>query len=359
MPPPDPKVTELPASKTAGEAQLKTPPSTAINRPETPEFTFTFQALELLAQRLIAELEKPPEVLEIPLGKWKRFKHRAKNGWKGFVSVAKDVGPFFTGVASIATSIMIAFVTVTVTAGVAYFTYQLNKKQAEASRLSLQTAALADFIEADSKKRTVAAIKLASYGKEAFPFIKVALGLEDPVRSGGVQTLQMMYQTQPEIREALVAETLKNFKEGTPMLRFGVLSFYSAIALQLQTEHKKQFLDELKIRFEPNGSSCSKETGAFVQEAVIFFAACSLVDVKQVLLDIAQNCPHETATDEYEGPRGHAVFMLAELIEQQGLAKTERDEIIKIFRNLRTDASDPLKNTIDGAIKQIEKINGP
>jgi len=339
----NPKPNKRPASYHPVKSSPKPEAPGGANGQVAPEFNSIFQALDLIAQRVVVELEKPPQVVA---KNWRRY---PKIGWTKFVKFAKDVGPFFIGLGSIFASLMIAF-----------NTYTFNKEQAITNRLIEKTAAVADFTE-DEKKRNVAAVKLAAYGMEAFPYIKVALGVDDPnMREGGVQTLQIMYQTQPDIRARLLTETTAYFNDKNQVLSYGALKFYSAIAPELSEDKERPaFVQQLKSHFGVNAGSCGKDTGDFVLQAVMFLATCRLNDVRQLLLDIAQNCPHEGSNTDYDGARMHAVNMLAEMIEKQHLPKPEREAIVNTLRGLKDDTRQDVNASIDQAITKIEGSKDP
>lgn len=319
------------------------------------ELNSVFRALDLIAERIVAELEKPVQAPVEPKNLRQRFSQFAKRRWERFVVFAKDLGPFFNGVAGICVSIMIGLVT----SYIAWSNYHFNRQQAITDRLIERTEAVANFGE-NEKKRAVAAIQLAAFGKDAFPFIKIALRLDDEgMREGGVQTLLNIYRTQPDIRTELLDETAKYFEEKNPTLSFGVLKFYNTIATELDESQRLWFLEKLKSHFGANASSCAADSGRVVLEVVKFVAACPLNNGKQLLLDIAQYCPHEGTNVDYDGARIHAVNMLSELIEKQHLPRSERDAIVKILRDLKADASAEMTPNLDEAIAQIERSKDP
>ena len=356
MPNSESKPPERPAPGPTVKPPLKQEPLAGGNGHVIPELNSIFRALDLIAQRVVAELERPPQESVVPKNWWQRRVQSAKRRWNSFVPFAKDVGPFFNGFGSICVTIMMGLVT----SYIAWSAFDFNRQQAITNRLIERTAALADFSE-DEKKRSVAAIKLAAFGKDAFPFIKIALRLDDEgMREGGVQTLQNMYQTQPDIRKQILEETAGYFKDKNSVLSFGALKFYSTIAPELSEEKQRlEFIQLLKSHFGANAGLCSNDTGAFVLEAVTFLAACPLNDVKQLLLDIAQNCPHEGTNADYDGARIHAVNMLSDMIEKQHLPKSERDAIVNALRGVKIDASEDLNTNIDKAITRIEGSKDP
>lgn len=330
--------TETPAVKPEPEKK-----QTKEREEQTPALNSIFQVFELVAEGMLIKLREPPPQVS-----------SRRQKWNAFVQLAKDIGPLVTGVASI----LVGIVAVIVTASVGFFNYQFNVNQAEATQRNLKTTALADFIEQDDGKRKLAALKLAAYGAEALPAVKLALGApHDDIRSGGAQTGVALYQSRPDLRQALLAEMLNWFKESNPTLRLGVLEFYSGAALQLTAEERAAFFAELKLRLGQNANSCANETGAFVQQSVTFLAVGSFHETKELLLGIAQNCPH--AAPEYAGARNHAVNVLPIVVQQQRLPKNERDAVVSSLRNLKADASDELNSNIDTAIQKIEETRDP
>lgn len=311
---------------------------------QVPELSSIVQVLGVLSEAIIAELREPPA----PATSWQRIR-------KGFVQFAKDVGPFVTGLGSIAVSIVVGLLTVTVTAGVAFFNYQVNSKQAQATQMNLKTAALNDFIEEDDGKRTLAAIKLAAYGKDALPAIKLALGVtHEGIRTGGAQAAEIMYQSRPDLRPELLAEMSLSFKESNATLRLGVLEFYSRVAPQMMKEEAEQqrFLNELKAELGANAKSCSNHDQNFVLQAATFLSKVPFPEVTELLLDIARNCPPGT----HEGARIQAINMLPIVVEDQKLPQSTREMIIGSIRALKVEGQVELNANIETAITAIKEI---
>jgi hypothetical protein len=142
---------------------------------------------------------------------------------KKVAQFAKDFGPLFTGLAAILVSLSIGALTVTLSV----LTYQSNAKQAAANQISLRTTALNDFTETDKDKRALAAIKVAAHGEDALPVIRFALGVSSKeIRAGGVLSAQIVYQSNPDTRQKLLASMAEGFQDPNPLLRLGVLEFY-------------------------------------------------------------------------------------------------------------------------------------
>lgn len=321
------------------------PAKKTVQADACPELNSLFQAVELVAQAVVLKLREPP----------RQFTPWEKLG-KSTVQFAKDMGPFITGVAGIFASIMVGVLTLTVTATIAYFTYRLNTKQAEVTQTGLKTSALADFTETDQGRRALAAIKLAAYGEDAYPAIKLALGVShEGIRNGGAETAELMYSSRPDVRTNLMNEMLVSFQDLNPLLRLGVLEFYVRMAPRLTSEEKQIFLNQLKNRLGPQAQLCANESKDFVLEGVTFLGLSSLGDAKDLVLDIARNCPHGV-TSTYEGARIHAVLLLPTVVKQQRLNGDARQGIITELRKLELDASDELKENIQTAVGEIEGI---
>ena len=275
---------------------------------------------------------------------------------KRFAEFAKDFGPLFTGIAAIMVSLAIGFAT----AWVSILTYQSNAKQATLNLTNLKTTTLNDFTETDKAKRTLAAIKLASYGEDAFPVIKFALGVTpSEIRSGGVETAQVMYQSRSDCRQKLLAEMLLSFQDLNPTLRLGVLEFYRDAALQLTFEEKRSFLNQLIIRLGPQAQSCVNEDGDFVFTAVQFLTTGPFPEARNLLLNIARNCPHGDTNPKYSGARNQAVHLLPLVLKQQHASKMEREETVNSLRAVEAGGSEEFTGFVRAAINEIDKIQGP
>ena len=324
----------------------KSPPelekTTATNHDAAAELKPVYEALRVLSEVVVSKLREP-----IPhKTRWEKFR-------SGFVQLAKDVGPLVTGLGSITVSIVVGLLTVTVTASVAFFNYQFNSKQAASTQMSLKTAALADFTEEDDGKRTLAAIKLAAYGTEALPAIKLALGVtHEGIRAGGVQAAEVMYQSRPDLRQTLLTEMLNSFQESNPTLRQGVLEFYISAAPQLQLNEKQILLDQLKPRLR----ACASEGDAFMRQAAVFLSKGPFTDATELLLQIARDCPHGSTNGEYEAARNQAVIMLPIVMKQQPTSKTLRNHVTETLINLKIDGSSEFNGNIDTVIREIQNL---
>ena len=296
------------------------------------------QALENSGRAIVDKVQEPQQA----------------NNWTKFTGLVKDFGPVFTGTASIIASLL----AITLTGVVAYFTYQFNQKQAAALQTSLRTTALTDFTQAEEGPRTLAAIRLAAYGTDALPAIRMALGVtHEGIRAGGVQTAEVLYRSRPEVRQDLLVEMIRDFDDQNPTLRLGVLEFYIKAAPQLSAQEKRAFLAPLGGRLGSHASLCSNENSDFVLKSATFLTKGSFPEAKELLLDIARNCPHGNVN--YEGARIHAINQLFSVVQQQHLPKNEREAIINQLRGLETDASGEFKDNVETAIGQIQSIQGP
>lgn len=268
---------------------------------------------------------------------------KEKTRRKRLAEFAKDFGSLFTGIGSILTSLVIGAATVTL----AIFTFRFNAQQAENTQKNLKTSALTEFSEMDPEKRTIAAIRLAVYGEEALPAIRLALGVSNTyIRSGAVQAAQVMYQSQPETRPKLLQQMTSGFADNNPYLRTGVVEFYSETADQLDAAEKQDFLTLIKNRIGPDAKGCSAEPDDLLIAYIIFLKKGQFPDSKELLLSLGRLCPAEK-----EGVRIHAVNMVKKISE--GLAATDRVAIAKELESLKPVATDGLKQEIDNRIKEL------
>jgi hypothetical protein len=338
----DPVAAQAVAEQTNQEADPVGAVSGPIAQEPMRDLTSIIQALGMLSEAIIVKLRQPP-ALATP---WERMRN-------GFVQFAKDVGPFVTGLGSITVSIVVGLLTVTVTASVAFFNYQVNYKQAQTTQMNLKTAALTDFVEVDDGKRTLAAIKLAAYGEDALPAIKLALGVtHEGIRTGGVQAAEIMYQSRPDLRRELLADMSLSFKESNATLRLGVLEFYGKAASQMEEPEQQSFLNELKEKLGANAKSCSDHDQNFVKEAAIFLSRVPFPEVTDLLLDIARNCPYDT----HESARIQAINMLPIVVEDQKTPQSTRETIIRSLRALEVEGQDELNANIRTAIEGIQSV---
>ncbi len=301
------------------------------------------QIFEAIADEVAAKLREA----EKPETKWQKRR-------KKVAQFSKDFGPLFTGLAGILVSLSIGLLT----GAVSYLTYQSNLKQAAANQLSLRTAALSDFAEADPAKKKIAAIKVAAFGEDALPIINFALGVDDKeIRAGGVASAQMVYQANPSCRQKLLDAMALGFQDPNPTLRLNVLRFYCDTP-QLTPQEKGAFWNLLKNRFGPGAQGCVDQEHDFVLAAIEFVGNGPPPDAKDFLLQIVRSCPHEKGNQKYDGARQQAVGALATVLEKRQASKAERDQTVKELRALENDASEELKVYLSAAITNIEKIQG-
>jgi len=277
---------------------------------------------ELLAQ-LIQKLDStPPEVSRSRL----------------FV---KDYLPVVTPIAA-----------VLVTAIVAYGTYKINQAAYEINRAASEAASterlgkiIDDFGQtADSRKRTIAAMKLAAYGNLALPAIKLAFGAQDPqLRADGVLIAEEMYRSETIGRGQLTAQILSYYAD--PVFRPSVLRWLVEMGRDLSPDHGRLAFEKLRQALGPFGEGCKGEESEQQLDATRFLTLWADKDSKQFIIGLAKNC---TA----EGARNQAIGALPALAK--ALPDSESQALVVDLRAMENPKLPNLQALIEQCIREIE-----
>lgn len=195
-------------------------------------------------------------------------------------SFVKDYLPALT---PIATGIIAAMVS--------YYIYQSDHNR---SKEALDKT-LTEFGEkTDERARAIAAIKLAAYGDEALPALKMVLGSEDDrLRSGGVLVAEQMYRASTVERTELTKQLLSYYAANDATLRRGVLEWLVKMGRQLSDVESRQAFGVLVQTFGSQGQNCATQDDHVAMEATNFLLVWSFKDSVELLSGMIQKCPDQ------------------------------------------------------------------
>lgn len=268
---------------------------------------------------------------------------------------------------------------------IAVLAYMVNRKQAESldiqSRAADRTAEAATdeanikFIEEfrkhlveltlpddpqkpdyedNRRKKTLAAITLAQYGKRALPALKMSLTVEDDLirDSAAVVVVQML--TDKELRATVFSELLKYFDENNVSLRAGVLECLVVLYRDLTPTELGLVKAKLRQHISPDSDYSGKlqEQDVLLRSAK-FFGNWPSRDSTHFLLAVAKN--HTCGNDPREQAMNYlpsAVKGAKELSREQSEAL--RATVIADLQRMLPEAPERLKVNLSNAIGDLQ-----
>jgi hypothetical protein len=303
------------------------------------------------------EKAQPPDRLHfsserIPVELYKQ--EETKTNWERRGKIAADFGPLILGLASLIIS------------GIALFlSFQTSVRQYELKTQELNAAdnerrarflselndkvfsELKDDPNQDPAKKTLAAIRLSTYGEAAFPSIQAALGVREPtVRKGAVEVVSQMFQSGVIERSKLFANLLKwNSDARNPFLRRSALDCSVHLIPYLDEQEKQQITSVLKERLKHE--DCSQHEGADVILLVaVFIGNSPSSEAAKLLLGIASDSSCLNVA-----PRRQAIDYLPTVASR--LSTSDRAELLDSLRKLKERVPEDIRGNIESAINQI------
>ena len=242
-----------------------------------------------------------------------------------------------------------------------YYSSEFNQRDAASKLADIRGKIISEFVEKPESK-TIAAIKLAEYGEQALPAVKMALGADDlRLRSGAAAVLQQMYRAPEKVeRTDLLSKVLEwNDKTKNPFLHRGVLEWLVEMKSQLSDEESQRVFERvssnLEVDFGATAENCAKQDGEFALQAAIFLYTWSLKKSRDLVMGMLKHC---IATDQpYESAREQAANTLPMIARQ--LRKSERDSIVADLQQLSPTAPLKLRTLIEAAASEIRVIQTP
>jgi hypothetical protein len=216
----------------------------------------------------------------------------------------------------------------------------------------LRDKILSELNEVDETKRNLAAIKVASYGEDALPAIKMALGSdEDVLRNGAVLGLKQMYVSQTVDREKLFDKVLSYYDDGNSDLCRGVLEWMVTMAEQLPLQERTRVFSRLKLTFRSQAEDCAKRDDQVALQAARFLFFSPFENSKEFVMGMVSSC-------KGDGAREAAVNALPRICAS--LKKSDRDGVASFLESeILPRASEGLKARIEAAITRIHSLQEP
>ena len=177
------------------------------------------------------------------------------------------------------------------------FYYANSMKTADEAKTSAETlGTLVTEVasQPDEHAKTVEAMKLAAYGEQALPAVKIVLGATNRAdRAGAVQVAKQMYIAETVNRQELVREMLKYFDNAA--LRIGVLEWFASIETlnprPSGDPESEPLLKKLTQTFGKDGANCSKQDQNMARAAAHFLSAWSAQSSMPLVEAMIQKCP--------------------------------------------------------------------
>jgi len=348
-----------PTSKDNDHARLDGQPSPSLGTPEAgkessdPGVLHVRLSLEDVPKPLITAVEKlsPPEP-------------KSTKGLKDYLSaLMKDYLPALTPLAAVVVSI-----------AVAYYSSAYNERASASAASETLSKLIAEFDQdgggtkktwkndqerqaQEQKAKTqkeredrIKAMRLAVYGDQALPAVKITLGaVDDAVRRGSVLVAVQMYRAETVERSKLTKEMLRYFDNS--VLRRGVVEWLLEMDQQLSEVDSRLFFERLKQLFGTEAQNCSKQDEDVARDAADVMGIWHFSDSKDFVLGLAKHCTY------FEGAREQAINALPKVARV--LPKLERTSLITDMVSLAATASSVQKQRIANAIIEIQEIQEP
>jgi hypothetical protein len=270
-------------------------------------------------------------------------------------SFLKDYLPVLTPIAAILVSIVAS-----------YYTYEFNHRASVSAASDTLSKLIQEFgptsktvdpsaagekapaaqkedNDLSEQQDTIKAMKLAVYGSQALPAVKMTLGADDAdLRNGGVLVAVQMYRAETINREELT-NAMRSYYEN-PALRRGVVEWLTKMDRGLSEQDARLFFDKLKQNFGAQGQFCPDQEENVAREAAAFLRIWHFMDAKDLALGMASKCEGDSARQQAVA----ALQKIGPLLEAP-----DRSALVARLRTL-PDLSDP--TVIRDAINEIQSV---
>jgi len=278
-------------------------------------------------------------------------------------SIFKDIVPGLTSLAAVLISL----------AALTYTNHQKNvadtlakdqrEKAADAAQKKFQTDLIGTFGRlpvpaAESNEKRIASMKLAVYGEQALPAVKMALGSsDDGLRYGGETVVEQMYLAETIAHRKLTQEILAYYPTGSTVLRRGVLEWVGIMGKELEESDREAALTTLLDGFGAHGESCRQQdhelarAGANVLVVWSFVTSAKFLDrTKELATGMVENCRDDPV---------RTMALNALVATTKSLTEEDRKSIAARLAKVVPSASSSLAPVIDNAITEIQKVERP
>jgi hypothetical protein len=313
---------DLPPEKKRGSINVQAPEGERSSHNDVPQFVNLRLSLEGMPAVLVSAIEN-------------LAKPKPTSRLKSFL---KDYLPALTPVATALIAGMVSF-----------YIYQSDHDR---SKEALEKT-LSEFGQnTEDRPRTVAAIKLATYGTKALGAVKMVLGAKDPyLRSGGVLVAEQMYRAQTVEHEELTRQLLSYFAANDSYLRRGVLEWLTEMEHQLSDKEATLAFDVIQQSFGPGGELCASQNEEVAAEAANFLFIWSFKNSTEFVLGLAQKCKDVEQPERFAAARLSAVNTFFKIA--RSLPAEKRADLLKGGVPKLREAVPELKDVIDQDLSRM------
>jgi hypothetical protein len=275
--------------------------------------------------------------------------------------IFKDIAPGLTSLAAVLLSL----------AALIYTNHQKNaadtlakeqrEKAADAAQKKFQTDLIGNFGRlpvpaAESDDKRIVAMKVAVYGEQALPAVRMALGSsDDSLRFGGETVVEQMYLAETVPHQEITQKILSYYPKGSEVLRRGVLEWLGIMGNELQEDDREFALTTLLDAFGTHAQICRQKDQELARAGGHVLVAWSLVvsgefrdRTKELALGMVENCPDDSARTE---------ALNALVAMTKSLSQEEKQSIVVRLKNCEASSSSSLRPIIDNAITELQKRN--
>src|SRR6266568_110564 len=189
---------------------------------------------------------------------------------------------------------------------ISYLVFHYTDKFNERTSASASAEMLGKLVsevaqQKDDNAKTIEAMKLAAYGEQALPAVKIVLGADDAdLRDGGVRVAKRMYLAETVDRGKLTEKMIEYYDNA--FLRLGVLEWFADIESEdprpLSDKESNGLLFKLKETFGSNAENCVQQGPDMAFGAAQFLSAWSNDGSKSFVGGMKEHCPK---TDTWAG----------------------------------------------------------
>jgi hypothetical protein len=245
--------------------------------------------------------------------------------------------------------------TVLISLAVSYSSCKFNERAAVSASSETLSKLITAFERAGQDEATniQSAMKIAVYGEQALPAVKMVLGSEEPnLRTAGVLVAEQMYRAETVDRSKLVNEMIDHYQ--SRVLRLGALEWCVKMAQGhlLSQPESRLVLSTLQQSFGPRAQQCAAQEEEVALQAALFLNASFSKDLKDFVLGLAVTCKGDDEhPDKFLGARNQALITLQ---QNAGLfSAKERESIVADLKKLLPTASDDFKLKLEEAIRGL------
>jgi hypothetical protein len=211
-------------------------------------------------------------------------------------SIFKDIVPGLTSLAAVLISLAALIFT--------YIQWSQAKTQRDKAADTAQKKVLADLIQnfdrigvsrdtgaEDQQKLEIASMRLAAYGDQALPAVRMAFGANnDGLRDGGMLVAKQMYRGMTVEHGRLIGEILGYYKTSSPVLQYSVLEWLVKMKRELSDEEGALAVGMLRQTFGKKGENCPNQNTKVAMEVTNFLPIWPTNDSRELLRGMAVKC---------------------------------------------------------------------